>query len=81
MIVQLYSVERLNNSVNGNPRFDLHTDSGTFTTSSDSACSYDVENIARLIPGGPMTIQGLTVSLSLTKAKRVQDIVVVGNAV
>lgn len=33
-----------NGSVNGNPRFILHTADGDYTTQSDSGCNYSVRN-------------------------------------
>ena len=33
-----------NGSVNGNPRFILHTTDGDYTTQSDSGCNYSVRN-------------------------------------
>ncbi len=44
--VTLYRSERLNNSVNGNPRFRLHTSEGAFATQSDAAVVYAVTNFA-----------------------------------
>lgn len=73
--VRLYAVDRLNCSVNGNPRFDLHTSAGTFTTQSDASCSYDIENVARMIPAGGA---GLPVTLKTTRAGRVWDIATEG---
>lgn len=66
--VVLYSVERLNNSTNGNPRFSLWTSQGTFTTKSDASVNYDVENVANKIPAG----EGVLVHLTLTRAGRVE---------
>lgn len=49
----IVAAKRLHNSRNGNPRFDVTFKfSGTdehivLTTSSDAACSYDVENVQR----------------------------------
>lgn len=41
-------LERLNNSVNGNPRYRVYFTDGSFAvTSSDAACSYDLPNIMR----------------------------------
>ena len=40
-------VKRLRNSVNGNPRFIVTLNGIEYTTSSDSMCNYDVENIWR----------------------------------
>lgn len=54
---------RLNNSVNGNPRYRLDFSDGTSaTTQSDSYCNYDVENLAK---------RGATLELTLTRAGRV----------
>jgi hypothetical protein len=44
--VTVYSVERLRNSRDGNPRYKLHTSEGTLTTQSDAACNYGLENRA-----------------------------------
>jgi hypothetical protein len=60
---------RLNNTVNGNPRFDLITADGDFMISSDSACSYDVENFVGRIRHGEDRV-----TLSLTRAGRVWNI-------
>lgn len=72
----LVSVTRLNNSVNGNPRFRLNTLHGEYVTQSDAACSYDVDNIARGIrtrdDGQAVAVP---VVLSLTPAGRVWNIV------
>ena len=43
--VQVTGYTRLNNSVNGNPRFKLHSvELGDWTTQSDSGCNYSVSN-------------------------------------
>lgn len=77
IIGQIVSAERLNNSVNGNPRFSITFNVGIphvvcdrdgiqfFITSSDSACNYAVENYYR---------SGQTVELGLTRAGRVSTI-------
>lgn len=70
----LWGATRLNSSVNGNPRFTLHTDDGDFTTQSDAAISYEVENITHRIPEG----QGRAVTLTATRAGSVWDIEVKG---
>jgi hypothetical protein len=67
METNLQWVSRLRSSTNGNPRFELHTDDGTYITQSDAACNYEVENIARHCP--------VKVELSLTRASRVWNIV------
>lgn len=38
-------VERLNNSVNGNPRFRCYVNGVSFTTKPDSAYAYDIQNL------------------------------------
>lgn len=44
----IVATDRLRNSVNGNPRFRVHLDNGeTYQTSTDSAVSYDIDNLAR----------------------------------
>jgi hypothetical protein len=69
--VWILSVERLNNSVNGNPRFDITftdndgefvTNQWTHRTSSDSSCNYEVTNYAN---------SGERIDVWLTKAGRV----------
>ena len=40
-------LEKLNNSVNGNPRFKLMIDGIVITTKSDYGYCYDIENIVR----------------------------------
>lgn len=72
----LFAAERLNNSVNGNPRYRLITSSGSYQTQSDAACSYVVDNIARRIPNDGF---GLAVTLTTTKAGRVWKIEVATN--
>lgn len=44
--VVIHSYERLNNSVNGNPRYRFHTSEGAFTLHSDSGYGYEVTNHA-----------------------------------
>ena len=67
---EMFHVTRLNNSVNGNPRFVVHTTEGDFTISTDSACAYDVENLASRIKVG----RPLPVVVKLTRAGRFFDI-------
>lgn len=43
-IITVHGYERLNNSVNGNPRFKLFAEGGALITSSDAACGYDIQN-------------------------------------
>ena len=40
-------LKRLNNSVNGNPRFKLMIDDTVIITKSDYGYCYDIENLAR----------------------------------
>lgn len=43
--VQVIGYTQRNGSVNGNPRFILHTlEHGDFTTQSDGGCNYEVRN-------------------------------------
>lgn len=69
--VTLFDTERLNSSVNGNPRFRLITNKGAYITQSDGACSYDVDNVARKIPSNG---NGLPVEIKTTRAGRVWSI-------
>lgn len=40
----VFSAHRLNNSVNGNPRWQLHTSAGPIVISSDASVGYEVAN-------------------------------------
>ena len=42
--VEIRAAERQTNSVNGNPRWKLHTNQGTFLTQDDAALNYGIEN-------------------------------------
>ncbi len=42
--VDMLSRERVGCSRNGNPRFRITTDKGTFLTAPDASVSYDIEN-------------------------------------
>jgi hypothetical protein len=67
----LFSATRQGCSVNGNPRFDLHTSDGTYRTQSDAGISYEVYNIVRTIPRG----ETIPVILHTTPAGRVWNII------
>lgn len=43
-VIIVHGYEALNNSVNGNPRYKLFADSGTYITSSDVADAWNVPN-------------------------------------
>ena len=43
---KLSIINRLNNSVNGNPRFVVEIDNNTICTKSDYSYSYNIENLA-----------------------------------
>jgi len=66
--VNVIAVDRLNNSVAGNPRYRLNVDSDArwYVISSDSTCAYDVENVTKTLP--------VRVHLALTPAGRFYDI-------
>ena len=68
--VTLLGADRLTLSINGNPRFVLHTDEGNYRTSSDAAISYDIENH---VNSRYDSWVGKRVTLGLTKAGRVID--------
>lgn len=78
---KLTAVVRLNCSRYGNPRFKLLTDDGVFTTQSDAACSYDVDNIARRIRHVTWSREhgstGLPIVMHATPTGRVYDINVI----
>lgn len=42
--VEIFRIERMGLSRNGNPRFRLHTDQGTFATKTDASLAYGIEN-------------------------------------
>ena len=42
---KITDLKRLNNSVNGNPRFNIVVDGVMLTTKSDAAYSYNIENL------------------------------------
>lgn len=71
-LVTIKSVERLNNSVNGNPRYKLSTLEGDFTTQSDNGFVYTgvCDKLER----------GDTALLTLTPSQRVTDIKVIEEA-
>lgn len=43
--VQIRSIERRNNSTNGNPTWALHTSEGTYLTALDASLGYSIENL------------------------------------
>lgn len=65
---------RLNNSVNGNPRFTLHTlEHGNFQTQSDSSVGYEVSNyFSRASESQPVAVE-----LEMTPANKVFGITTV----
>ena len=65
--VRAFGVTRLKNTVNGNPRFRLHTDQGDYLIQSDAACGYEVENYTNRIPSDG---SGLPLILTVTPADR-----------
>lgn len=74
---KIIGTERLNNSVNGNPRYIIavavmgEAYTQHYTTSSDAACSYAVENY---LPKPHRSILAPVVVLGLTRAGRVATI-------
>jgi hypothetical protein len=59
-------LERLNNSVNGNPRFRVHFEDGsTAETQTDNALNYGLENPENF---------GADVAVTFTKAGRISDL-------
>ena len=51
---KITGVKRLNNSINGNPKYEIHTEDGVVTTPTDSMIAYEW-NFERLI-GDTVTI-------------------------
>ncbi len=67
---RIVTAERLTNSVNGNPRFKITFDDGErYITSTDAACSYDVENLL-----GRRGEPSYPVHVWLTKAGRIEGL-------
>lgn len=60
---EIVSATRLGSTVYGNPMWMLHTANGDYRVSNDSAVSYAVNNYV-----------GLPVTLTLTRAGRVENI-------
>jgi hypothetical protein len=69
----LNGATRLNNSVNGNPTWMLHTSEGDLRTSSDTAVSYEVSNHTGRPEHSPSSWVGRRVTFSTTRAGRVWD--------
>lgn len=65
---RLFSVERLNNSRNGNPRYKLYTEDGFFITQTDAQLGYQIPNI-HIDPEA-----GTEVVMTATAAARVWNI-------
>lgn len=64
---------RINNSVNGNPTFILHTSEGDFRTSSDAGFAYAITNHTGRPEFSANSWIGKRVTLSATRAGRVYD--------
>jgi hypothetical protein len=69
----LYGAERLTNSVNGNPRFKLHTSEGDLITKSDASMGYEVDNHTGRPEHSSRSWVGKRVRFTATKAGRVWD--------
>ena len=69
-VVRVFSTERLNNSVNGNPRYKFYTNDGVYTLMSDSGDGYKVNNYKW------DSVYGTDVSFTLTPAGRVRGFTV-----
>lgn len=69
-VVTVYRLDRMPNSVNGNPRYRLTTDAGEYITSSDHAFVYGIENGFR--PRNHW--EGRKAWITLTRAGRVSDL-------
>ena len=68
----LHGTTRLKNSVNGNPRFTLHTGEGDFVTGSDAAIGYEIDNHTGRPEWSSDSWIGQTVALTVTgKGRRV----------
>lgn len=61
---------RKGSSTNGNPTWILHTDAGDYRTQTDASIGYSVSNYT----GGPGSMIGKAVDLTLTRAGRVTDL-------
>jgi hypothetical protein len=65
--VTVFSLDRLDNSPSGNPRYKIHTEDGPYTTSSDAGFCYGIEN--RRARGA----EAQDATLVLTSTGRVRD--------
>jgi hypothetical protein len=62
-----HGATRRTNSVNGNPRFTLHTGEGDFMTGNDASVGYDIENHSGRPEHSPSSWVGQTVRLTVTR--------------
>lgn len=74
----IYGFKRLTNSHYGNPRYSITTEHGDFTTQSDAALNYDIDNIEHAnrvaLRGG----EGFVAVLTTTRAHKVWGITTYG---
>lgn len=70
LVVTVTSMARLNNSVNGNPRYMIHTNEGSYITSSDHSFVYGIEDGLR----GAHRWEGRRAWITLTRANRIEDL-------
>lgn len=69
--------ERMNLSVNGNPRVELWTSEGVYRTGPDSACAIDALNLLNRITSSTGTHPTVRLTMS-AKAENVWKIEVIG---
>ena len=67
----LNAVTRLNNSVNGNPTWMLHTSEGDLRTSSDASIGYEIGNHSGRPEHSSRSWIGKRVQFRTTRARRV----------
>ena len=74
--LHIFGIERRTLSTNGNPRFTLYTDYGTFQTQSDAALRDSIENYANSRRADTYAIgdDAPAVTLIATKANKVYAI-------
>ena len=70
-VVMVTHLERLNNSVNANPRYRVHTSEGSYITSSDESFVYGIENGWTSLH---RWVGGRRAWITLTRAGRISDL-------
>ena len=72
--VKMDSLERLNNSVNGNPRFNVEVGDKILTTKSDASYCYNIENLYSKNSSVDITYYETKTSYRIATIKEVKDV-------